>query len=188
MKSRSPMLRRLPLPAEWTRRRWHNRVREPGRIAISPATDRRPERRPLTVTTGVWPRRPPVRPCHTPSTRDGRTLIVGRLDTAVTAAVFVAVFVGDRWVIAVEAVSTFLGVSLPRRSRRALSVRGSARVSRLVVVDVAPRRALLGVGMMPTAPPLPTDGQPEPSEPPTRPRWPADHTSARLWITPDVLR
>ncbi|GHE11726.1 hypothetical protein GCM10010339_72500 [Streptomyces alanosinicus] len=28
-------------------------VRDPGRMAISPATDRRPERRPLTVTTGV---------------------------------------------------------------------------------------------------------------------------------------
>lgn len=32
------------------------------RMAISPATDRRPERRPLTVTCGVWPRRPQVRP------------------------------------------------------------------------------------------------------------------------------
>jgi hypothetical protein len=34
-------------------RRWHSRVRDPGRMAISPATDVRPERRPLTVTTGV---------------------------------------------------------------------------------------------------------------------------------------
>jgi hypothetical protein len=62
MKSRSPMLRRLPLPAGWVPRRWHSRVREPGRIAMSPATDRRPERRPLTVTCGVTPRRPQVRP------------------------------------------------------------------------------------------------------------------------------
>ncbi|MEV7472035.1 hypothetical protein AB0O20_37050 [Streptomyces kronopolitis] len=31
-------------------------------MAISPATDRRPERRPLTVTCGVRPRRPQVRP------------------------------------------------------------------------------------------------------------------------------
>ncbi|MEU1567594.1 hypothetical protein ABZ504_45870, partial [Streptomyces mirabilis] len=46
----------------WVSRRWHSRVREPGRQAISPATDRRPERRPLTVTTGVTPRRPQVRP------------------------------------------------------------------------------------------------------------------------------
>jgi hypothetical protein len=37
-------------------------VREPGRMAIIPATDRRPERRPLTVTCGVTPRRPQVRP------------------------------------------------------------------------------------------------------------------------------
>ncbi|QUW83613.1 hypothetical protein SMIR_34310 [Streptomyces mirabilis] len=38
-------------------RRWHSRVRDPGRMAIGPATDGRPERRPLTVTTGVCPRR-----------------------------------------------------------------------------------------------------------------------------------
>ena len=37
-------------------------ARHASRAAISPATDRRPERRPLTVTTGVWPRRPQVRP------------------------------------------------------------------------------------------------------------------------------
>ncbi len=44
------------------RRRWHSRVREPGRMAISPATDRPPERRPLNVTCGVIPGRPQVRP------------------------------------------------------------------------------------------------------------------------------
>jgi hypothetical protein len=56
------LLRRLPLAGRWVRRRWRRRVREPGRIAISPATDKRPERRPLTVTTGVGRRRPKVRP------------------------------------------------------------------------------------------------------------------------------
>ncbi|GAA5057001.1 hypothetical protein GCM10023336_30380 [Streptomyces similanensis] len=54
------MLRRLP--AGWEISRWHSRVREPGRIATSPATGSRPERRPLTVTTGVTPRRPQVCP------------------------------------------------------------------------------------------------------------------------------
>ncbi|MFC5958322.1 MFS transporter [Streptomyces pratens] len=63
--ARLPRLRRLPLPAGWVRRRWHSRIREPGRITITPATDRRPERRPLTVTTGVRPRRPQRRgPCR----------------------------------------------------------------------------------------------------------------------------
>ncbi len=51
----------------------------------------------------------------------------------------------DHWVNAATAVSTFLGVSLLRGSRRVLPVRRSARVSRLVGVDVAPRSALLGV-------------------------------------------
>ncbi|MEU3855502.1 hypothetical protein [Streptomyces sp. NPDC029554] len=56
-------LRRLSLcPRGGSADGWHSRVRKPGRIAISPATDRRPERRPLTVTTGVRPRRPRVRP------------------------------------------------------------------------------------------------------------------------------
>ncbi|GHK05037.1 hypothetical protein SY2F82_68340 [Streptomyces sp. Y2F8-2] len=48
VESRSLMLRRAPLPVEWERR--HRRVGGPGRVAISPATDRRPERRPLMVT------------------------------------------------------------------------------------------------------------------------------------------
>lgn len=46
---------------------------------------------------------------------------------------------------AAKAVSTFFGVSLPRGSRRPSSIRGSARVSRLVGIDLAPGSALLGV-------------------------------------------
>ena len=53
--------------------------------------------------------------------------------------------VGDFWVNAATAVSTFLGVSLLRGTRRVLPVRRSARVSPLVGVAVAPRSALLGV-------------------------------------------
>lgn len=68
---------------------------------------------------------------------------------AVFAAVFVSLYVahsvGDLWVNAAKAVSTFLGVSLSRGSRRPSSVRGSVRVSQLVSLDVAPRGALLGV-------------------------------------------
>ncbi|BBJ46838.1 hypothetical protein SSPO_095560 [Streptomyces antimycoticus] len=41
---------------------WHSLVGSRSRMAISPATDRRPERRPLTVTTKVRSRRPQVRP------------------------------------------------------------------------------------------------------------------------------
>ncbi|GAA4982717.1 hypothetical protein GCM10025734_04180 [Kitasatospora paranensis] len=46
----------------WRRSRWHSRVRDPGRIASSSATETRPEPRPETLTTGVIPRRPHVRP------------------------------------------------------------------------------------------------------------------------------
>lgn len=58
---RSSMLRRLPLHGRWVRRQWHSRV-EPGRIAIGPTTDRRPEPRPLTFTTEERRRRAQVCP------------------------------------------------------------------------------------------------------------------------------
>lgn len=53
--------------------------------------------------------------------------------------------IGDSSVNAAKAVSSVLGVSLPRGIRRSLSVRGSARASRLSGVNIAPRSALLGV-------------------------------------------
>ncbi|SCD50740.1 hypothetical protein GA0115234_10193 [Streptomyces sp. DvalAA-43] len=52
---------------------------------------------------------------------------------------------GDYPLNAAKAVSTFLGVSLPRGSRRSLSVRGATRASRLAGVNIATRSALLGV-------------------------------------------
>ncbi|MFE7394983.1 hypothetical protein [Streptomyces sp. NPDC057582] len=71
--------------------------------------------------------------------------IEGLALVAALTAVFDGVHaLGDHWVNAATAVSTFLGVSLLRGSRRVLPVRRSARVSRLVGVAVAPRSALLG--------------------------------------------
>ncbi|MEW2624210.1 hypothetical protein [Streptomyces sp. NPDC048106] len=55
MTSRSSMPRHPPAPvlARGMGARWHSRVRELGRTAISPATGRRPEPRRLTVTSEV---------------------------------------------------------------------------------------------------------------------------------------
>ncbi|GAA2639473.1 hypothetical protein GCM10010425_49510 [Streptomyces spororaveus] len=72
--------------------------------------------------------------------------IEGLALVAALTAVFDSVHpLGDQFVHAATAVSTFLGVSLLRGSRRVMPVRRSARVSRLVSVAIAPRSALLGV-------------------------------------------
>ena len=53
-------LRLSPRRARWVRQ--ISRGRCPGRTAISAASDTRVSCPPVTVTTGVWPRRPQVRP------------------------------------------------------------------------------------------------------------------------------